>query len=146
MWKLLKMGAHGSKEKLYRANSEKYPSKLPVPSDKKYIAVKRERFGSFGARGNGKKRESAPTPTAPARPAPPPQTPPSFTQAKKNGVVQKLSSSPVSVRARTSLAPPPSPRKPPQHRVPPAQRPNTLSTNNKGKFENSHLLKTYKCI
>lgn len=47
-----KMGAHGSKEKLYRSSSEKYPSKLPVPSDKKYkIAVNRERFGSFGARG-----------------------------------------------------------------------------------------------
>lgn len=46
------MGAHGSKEKLYRSSSEKYPSKLPVPSDKKYkIAVNRERFGSFGARG-----------------------------------------------------------------------------------------------
>lgn len=46
------MGAHGSKEKLYRSNSEKYPSKLPVPNDKKYkIAVTRERFGSFGARG-----------------------------------------------------------------------------------------------
>lgn len=46
------MGAHGSKEKLYRSGSEKYPSKLPVPSDKKYkIAVNRERFGSFGARG-----------------------------------------------------------------------------------------------
>lgn len=45
------MGAHGSKEKLYRSSSEKYPSKLPVPSDKKYkIAVNRERFGSF-ARG-----------------------------------------------------------------------------------------------
>lgn len=48
----VKMGAHGSKEKLYRSSSEKYPSKLPVPSDKKYkIAVNRERFGSFGARG-----------------------------------------------------------------------------------------------
>lgn len=46
------MGAHGSKEKLYRSNSEKYPSKLPVPSDKKYkVAVNRERFGSFVARG-----------------------------------------------------------------------------------------------
>lgn len=46
------MGAHGSKEKLNRSNSEKYPSKLPVPSDKKYkVAVNRERFGSFGARG-----------------------------------------------------------------------------------------------
>lgn len=46
------MGAHGSKEKLYRANSEKFPSKLPVPNDKKYkLAVNRERFGSFGARG-----------------------------------------------------------------------------------------------
>lgn len=50
--KILKMGAHGSKEKLYRSNSEKYPSKLPVPNDKKYkIAVNRERFGSFGTRG-----------------------------------------------------------------------------------------------
>lgn len=48
--------------------------------------------------------------------------------AKKNGVVQKLSSSPVAVRARASLAPPPSPRKPPPHRVP-AQRPTTLPTN-----------------
>ncbi|CAH0750311.1 unnamed protein product [Diatraea saccharalis] len=122
-----KMGAHGSKEKLYRSNSEKYPSKLPVPSDKKYkIAVNRERFGSFGARGNGKKRESAPTPTTPARPPAPPQPPPA--QPKKNGVVQKLSASPVSVRGRTSLAPPPSPRKPPPHRVP-AQRPTTLPTN-----------------
>lgn len=49
------MGAHGSKEKLYRSGSEKYPSKLPVPSDKadkKYkLAVNRERFGSFGGRG-----------------------------------------------------------------------------------------------
>ncbi|RVE55119.1 hypothetical protein evm_000017 [Chilo suppressalis] len=120
------MGAHGSKEKLYRSNSEKYPSKLPVPSDKKYkIAVNRERFGSFGARGNGKKRESAPTPNTQARPSAPPQPPP--TQPKKNGVVQKLSSSPVSVRARASLAPPPSPRKPPPHRVP-VQRPTTLPT------------------
>ncbi|KAJ8730735.1 hypothetical protein PYW08_002148 [Mythimna loreyi] len=127
--KKLKMGAHGSKEKLYRSNSEKYPSKLPVPNDKKYkIAVNRERFGSFGTRGNGKKRESAPTPTTPARPPPtPPQ--PQAVQAKKNGVVPKLSSSPVAVRARTSLAPPPSPRKPAPHRVPPAQRPNTLPTN-----------------
>ncbi|KAF9805865.1 hypothetical protein SFRURICE_013841 [Spodoptera frugiperda] len=127
--KTLKMGAHGSKEKLYRSNSEKYPSKLPVPNDKKYkIAVNRERFGSFGTRGNGKKRESAPTPTTPARPPPtPPQ--PQTVQAKKNGVVPKLSSSPVAVRARTSLAPPPSPRKPAPHRVPPAQRPNTLPTN-----------------
>ncbi|XP_047018823.1 uncharacterized protein LOC124629489 isoform X1 [Helicoverpa zea] len=77
---------------------------------------------------NGKKRESAPTPTTPARPPPtPPQ--PQTVQAKKNGVVPKLSSSPVAVRARTSLAPPPSPRKPAPHRVPPAQRPNTLPTN-----------------
>lgn len=46
------MGAHGSKEKLNRSNSEKYPSKLPVPSDKKYKeAVNRERFGSFAGRG-----------------------------------------------------------------------------------------------
>ncbi|KAL0831354.1 hypothetical protein ABMA28_002182 [Loxostege sticticalis] len=75
---------------------------------------------------NGKKRDSVPTPTTPARPpATPPQPPP--VQAKKNGVVQKLSSSPVTVRARTSLAPPPSPRKPPPHRVP-AQRPTTLPT------------------
>ncbi|CAK1600947.1 unnamed protein product [Parnassius mnemosyne] len=75
---------------------------------------------------NGKKRDSVPTPTTPSRPsATPPQPPP--VQAKKNGVVQKLSSSPVAVRARTSLAPPPSPRKPPPHRVP-AQRPNTLTT------------------
>lgn len=53
--KILIMGAHGSKEKLYRGTSEKYPSKLPVPNDKadkKYkLAVNRERFGSFGARG-----------------------------------------------------------------------------------------------
>ncbi|CAH0714452.1 unnamed protein product, partial [Brenthis ino] len=127
--KILKMGAHGSKEKLYRSGSEKYPSKLPVPNDKaekKYkIAVNRERFGSFGARGNGKKRDSAPTPTTPSRPTPAPQPPPAT--VKKNGVVQKLSSSPVAVRARTSLAPPPSPRKPVPHRVP-AQRPNTLTT------------------
>ncbi|XP_049867762.1 uncharacterized protein LOC126367986 [Pectinophora gossypiella] len=76
---------------------------------------------------NGKKRESAPPASTPARP-PPPATPPTV-QAKKNGVVQKLSSSPVSVRARTaSLAPPPSPRKPPPNRVP-AQRPTTLPTN-----------------
>ncbi|XP_028176169.1 uncharacterized protein LOC114364271 isoform X1 [Ostrinia furnacalis] len=75
---------------------------------------------------NGKKRDAVPTPTTPARPpATPPQPPP--VQAKKNGVVQKLSSSPVTVRARTSLAPPPSPRKPPPHRVP-AQRPTTLPT------------------
>ncbi|CAK1540570.1 unnamed protein product [Leptosia nina] len=123
------MGAHGSKEKLYRSNSEKYPSKLPVPSDKKYkISVNRERFGSFGTRGNGKKRESAPTPTTtnrtPATSTPQP-TPPN--QAKKNGVVQKLSSSPVAVRPRTSLAPPPSPRKPVPHRTTP-QRPTTLAT------------------
>lgn len=52
--------------------------------------------------------------------------------AKKNGVVPKLSSSPVAARARTSLAPPPSPRKPAPHRAP-AQRPNTLPTN-KGQF------------
>ncbi|XP_013136796.1 PREDICTED: flocculation protein FLO11 [Papilio polytes] len=77
---------------------------------------------------NGKKRDSAPTPTTPARPPPtPPQPPPAPAQVKKNGVVQKLSSSPVTVRARTSLAPPPSPRKPPPHRAP-AQRPNTLTT------------------
>ncbi|CAH0581370.1 unnamed protein product [Chrysodeixis includens] len=76
---------------------------------------------------NGKKRESAPTPTTPARPPPtPPQ--PQAVQAKKNGVVPKLSSSPVAARARTSLAPPPSPRKPAPHRAP-AQRPNTLPTN-----------------
>ncbi|CAH2076563.1 unnamed protein product, partial [Iphiclides podalirius] len=125
--KRLKMGAHGSKEKLYRANSEKYPSKLPVPNEKKYkVAVNRERFGSFGARGNGKKRDSVPTPTTPSRPPATPPQPPTV-QAKKNGVVQKLSSSPVAVRARSSLAPPPSPRKPPAHRVP-AQRPNTLTT------------------
>ncbi|CAG4986020.1 unnamed protein product [Colias eurytheme] len=122
------MGAHGSKEKLYRSNSEKYPSKLPVPNDKKYkISVNRERFGSFGTRGNGKKRESAPTPTTPGRPpaATTAQPPPS--QTKKNGVVQKLSSSPVAVRPRTSLAPPPSPRKPTPHRALP-QRPNTITT------------------
>ncbi|XP_053612451.1 uncharacterized protein toc isoform X2 [Plodia interpunctella] len=77
---------------------------------------------------NGKKRESGPTPTNPTRaPATPPQTQPPSAQAKKNGVVQKLSASPVSVRSRTSLAPPPSPRKPPSHRVP-AQRPTTLPT------------------
>ncbi|XP_047993131.1 myosin-2 heavy chain, non muscle isoform X2 [Leguminivora glycinivorella] len=124
------MGAHGSKEKLYRANSEKYPSKLPVPSDKKYkVAVNRERFGSFGARGNGKKRDSVAAPTPPpVRPPPTPPQPPA--QVKKNGVVPKLSSSPVAVRARTSLAPPPSPRKPAARRTP-AQRPNTLPTNNK---------------
>lgn len=53
--------------------------------------------------------------------------------AKKNGVVQKLASSPASVRVRnTAVAPPPSPRKPTPLRVP-AQRPNTLPTNNKGK-------------
>ncbi|KAI8422201.1 hypothetical protein MSG28_006101, partial [Choristoneura fumiferana] len=125
------MGAHGSKEKLYRANSEKFPSKLPVPNDKKYkVAVNRERFGSFGARGNGKKRDSvtAPPPPPARPPATPPQPPPA--QAKKNGigVVPKLSSSPVAVRARTSLAPPPSPRKPAARRVP-AQRPTTLPTN-----------------
>ncbi|XP_023936960.2 uncharacterized protein LOC112045111 [Bicyclus anynana] len=74
---------------------------------------------------NGKKRESAPTPTTPSRPPPAPQPPPAT--VKKNGVVQKLSSSPVAVRARNSLAPPPSPRKPPPLRVP-AQRPNTLAT------------------
>ncbi|XP_068632442.1 uncharacterized protein toc [Battus philenor] len=75
---------------------------------------------------NGKKRDSVPTPTTPSRPpATPPQPPP--VQTKKNGVVQKLSSSPVAVRARTSLAPPPSPRKPPPHRAP-VQRPNTLAT------------------
>ncbi|XP_038215008.1 uncharacterized protein LOC119834654 isoform X2 [Zerene cesonia] len=76
---------------------------------------------------NGKKRESAPTPTTPGRPpaATPAQPPPS--QTKKNGVVQKLSSSPVAVRPRTSLAPPPSPRKPTPHRALP-QRPNTLTT------------------
>ncbi|XP_050561825.1 uncharacterized protein LOC118265239 isoform X3 [Spodoptera frugiperda] len=84
--------------------------------------------GRFPLLRNGKKRESAPTPTTPARPPPtPPQ--PQTVQAKKNGVVPKLSSSPVAVRARTSLAPPPSPRKPVPHRVPPAQRPNTLPTN-----------------
>lgn len=76
---------------------------------------------------NGKKRESAPTPTTPARPPPTPPTPQAV-QVKKNGVVAKLSSSPVAVRARTSLAPPPSPRKPAPHRVP-ATRPNTLPTN-----------------
>ncbi|XP_045768289.1 uncharacterized protein LOC123869418 isoform X2 [Maniola jurtina] len=75
---------------------------------------------------NGKKRESAPTPTTPSRPPTAPQPPPA-TSAKKNGVVQKLSSSPVAVRGRNSLAPPPSPRKPPTLRVP-AQRPNTLAT------------------
>ncbi|OWR41067.1 toucan isoform E [Danaus plexippus plexippus] len=132
--KILKMGAHGSKEKLCRSSSEKYPSKLPVLSDKadkKYkLAVNRERFGSFGARGNGKKRDSVPTPTTPSRPQTAPQPP---TAAKKNGVVQKLSSSPVSVRARTSLAPPPSPRKPVAHR--PAQRPSTLATT-KGEIDN----------
>ncbi|XP_050346773.1 uncharacterized protein LOC126771097 [Nymphalis io] len=74
---------------------------------------------------NGKKRESAPTPSTPSRPPPVPQ--PTAATAKKNGVVQKLSSSPVAMRARTSLAPPPSPRKPVPHRAP-AQRPNTLST------------------
>ncbi|CAK1540569.1 unnamed protein product [Leptosia nina] len=77
---------------------------------------------------NGKKRESAPTPTTtnrtPATSTPQP-TPPN--QAKKNGVVQKLSSSPVAVRPRTSLAPPPSPRKPVPHRTTP-QRPTTLAT------------------
>ncbi|CAF4892969.1 unnamed protein product [Pieris macdunnoughi] len=117
------MGAHGSKEKLYRSNSEKHPSKLPVPNDKKYkISVNRERFGSFGTRGNGKKRE----PTTPANRTPTASTPqPPPTQAKKNGVVQKLSSSPVAVRPRTSLAPPPSPRKPVPNRTTP-QRPTTL--------------------
>ncbi|XP_052756227.1 uncharacterized protein LOC113512638 [Galleria mellonella] len=76
---------------------------------------------------NGKKRESVPAPTNPARPPPTPPQPPNV-QAKKNGVVQKLSASPVSVRARTSLAPPPSPRKPASHRTP-VQRPTTLPTN-----------------
>ncbi|GBP42512.1 hypothetical protein EVAR_81962_1 [Eumeta japonica] len=67
------MGAHGSKEKLCRSNSEKYPSKLPVPSDKKYKApVNRERFGSFGARGSGKKRDNNATGPPPPRAAPPP--------------------------------------------------------------------------
>lgn len=44
------------------------------------------------------------------------------------GVVQKLASSPVTVRARTSVVPPPSPRKPAARRTP-AQRPTTLPTN-----------------
>ncbi|XP_026315334.1 uncharacterized protein LOC113226795 isoform X2 [Hyposmocoma kahamanoa] len=80
---------------------------------------------------NAKKRDSVPPPTANSRPpATPPQTPPSI-KAKKNGVVQKLASSPASVRVRnTAVAPPPSPRKPTPLRVP-AQRPNTLPTNNK---------------
>ncbi|KAG6459208.1 uncharacterized protein LOC115449342 [Manduca sexta] len=83
--------------------------------------------GRFPLLRNGKKRDSVATPTTPARPpATPPQPPP--IQAKKNGVVQKLSSSPVTVRARNSVAPPHSPRKPPAHRVP-AQRPTTLTTN-----------------
>ncbi|XP_059046343.1 uncharacterized protein LOC131841951 [Achroia grisella] len=78
---------------------------------------------------NGKKRESVPAQNNPARPPPtPPQPQPPNIQAKKNGVVQKLSASPVSLRARTSLAPPPSPRKPAPHRTP-AQRPTTLPTN-----------------
>ncbi|XP_061703765.1 microtubule-associated protein futsch [Cydia pomonella] len=78
---------------------------------------------------NGKKRDSVAAPTPPpARQPPTPPQPPA--QAKKNGVVPKLSSSPVAVRARTSLAPPPSPRKPAARRTP-AQRPNTLPTNNK---------------
>ncbi|XP_047993052.1 microtubule-associated protein futsch isoform X1 [Leguminivora glycinivorella] len=78
---------------------------------------------------NGKKRDSVAAPTPPpVRPPPTPPQPPA--QVKKNGVVPKLSSSPVAVRARTSLAPPPSPRKPAARRTP-AQRPNTLPTNNK---------------
>lgn len=75
---------------------------------------------------NGKKRDSVPTPTTPARPpATPPQ--PSPAQTKKNGVVQKLSSSPVAVRPRVSLPAPAVPRKSTPHRVP-AQRPTTLAT------------------
>ncbi|KAM3964122.1 LOW QUALITY PROTEIN: toucan [Aphomia sociella] len=81
--------------------------------------------GRFPLLRNGKKRESVPAPTNPTRPPPTPPQPP-IVQAKKNGVVQKLSASPVSVRARTSLAPP-SPRKPAPHRTP-AQRPTTLPT------------------
>lgn len=54
------MGAHGSKERLYRTGSEKFPekyqdkfqSKIQLSGDKKYkAAVNRERFGSFGVRG-----------------------------------------------------------------------------------------------
>ncbi|XP_041988205.1 uncharacterized protein LOC121739722 isoform X2 [Aricia agestis] len=87
----------------------------------------------YSALRNGKKRDSGPGASPPARA--PPATPaapaaPQQAHAKKNGVVQKLTSSPVAVRARTSLAPPPSPRKP----GPPAatratpQRPNSLAT------------------
>ncbi|XP_013187212.1 uncharacterized protein LOC106132373 isoform X2 [Amyelois transitella] len=76
---------------------------------------------------NGKKRESGTAPT-PRPPLTPPQSQPPPAQAKKNGVVQKLTASPVAVRSRNSLAPPPSPRKPPSHRAP-AQRPTTLPTN-----------------
>lgn len=77
---------------------------------------------------NGKKREPITPQATPAHAPVSPQQPPTI--VKKNGVavVQKLASSPGSVRARTSLAPPPSPRKPAARRAP-AQRPTTLPTN-----------------
>lgn len=55
------MGAHGSKERLYRSASEKYPDKYQdklqaklqlQTKDKKYKpSLNRERFGTFGVRG-----------------------------------------------------------------------------------------------
>ncbi|CAH3866470.1 unnamed protein product [Pieris brassicae] len=105
--------AHGSgKSSLHSSQSDISATSSPAP---KHTTAR------FPLR-NGKKREPS-TPATRTPTASTPQPPP--TQAKKNGVVQKLSSSPVAVRPRTSLAPPPSPRKPVPHRTTP-QRPTTL--------------------